>query len=82
MLAVAGTYQNGFVKLDEAYSSEKPIKVIVTFMEDSFADAELRSALPDNKILPPPLKYGSAKHLIAYIADDFNAPINDFNDYI
>jgi len=29
-----GTYQNGFVKLERAYTSEKPVKVIVTFLEE------------------------------------------------
>lgn len=34
MVAVVGTYQNGQVKLDREYLSEKPIKVIVTFLEE------------------------------------------------
>ena len=34
MVAVAGTYQNGYVKLDKEYPSDKPVKVIVTFLED------------------------------------------------
>jgi hypothetical protein len=34
MIAVAGTYQNGYVKLDKEYSSNKPVKVIVTFLEE------------------------------------------------
>jgi hypothetical protein len=34
MVAVVGTYQNGFVKLDKEYSSDNPVKVIVTFLED------------------------------------------------
>lgn len=33
MLAVVGTYQNGYVKLDKDYPSDNPIKVIVTFLE-------------------------------------------------
>lgn len=34
MVAVIGTYQNGYIKLDKEYLSEKPVKVIVTFLED------------------------------------------------
>jgi hypothetical protein len=29
-----------------------------------------------------PLRRGAGKHLIAYIAPDFDAPLNDFNDYM
>lgn len=34
MIQVAGIYQNGQVKLDREYTSERPVKVIVTFLED------------------------------------------------
>jgi hypothetical protein len=34
MIAVVGTYQNGYVKPDKEYPSDKPVKVIVTFLED------------------------------------------------
>ncbi|WP_353481181.1 hypothetical protein [Haliscomenobacter sp.] len=34
MVAVVGTYLNGFVKLDKEFSSNNPIKVIVTFLEE------------------------------------------------
>ncbi len=34
MIAVVGTYQNGYVKLDKNYVSDNPVKVIVTFLED------------------------------------------------
>ncbi len=34
MVAIVGTYQNGYVKLDKEYSSDNPVKVIVTFLED------------------------------------------------
>lgn len=61
MIAVVGTYQNGYVKFDKEYISEKPVKVIVTFLEDietfsekglSFSDfsfSESRKALSDYK---------------------------------
>lgn len=34
MVAVFGTYQNGYVKLDKDYTSDNPVKVIVTFLEE------------------------------------------------
>lgn len=34
MVVVTGTYENGQVKLDKDYSSKKPIKVFITFLED------------------------------------------------
>jgi hypothetical protein len=61
MIAVMGTYQNGHVKLDKEYSSEKPVKVIVTFLEDiettsdkglslsDFSFSKSRKALADYK---------------------------------
>ena len=34
MLSIVGTYQNGYLKLDKEYSTENPVKVIVTFLEE------------------------------------------------
>ena len=34
MVSVEGIYQNGHVTLKEEYVSDKPVKVIVTFLED------------------------------------------------
>jgi hypothetical protein len=31
---------------------------------------------------PLPLKRGAGKHLIGFIADDFNAPMEDFKEYM
>ena len=57
MVAVVGTYQNGYVILDKEYPSNKPVKVIVTFLEiiepapgnglslNDFSFAESRRAL-------------------------------------
>jgi hypothetical protein len=47
MVAVVGTYQNGYVKLDKEYSSEKPVKVIVTFLEDVETTSEKSLSLSD-----------------------------------
>ena len=34
MVAVVGTYQNGYVKLDKEYITDNPVRVIVTFLEE------------------------------------------------
>ncbi|MCF0054391.1 hypothetical protein [Dyadobacter sp. CY356] len=34
MVTVVGTYQNGYVKLDNDFPSDNPVKVIVTFLEN------------------------------------------------
>lgn len=47
MIAVAGTYQNGYVKFDKEYTSEKPVRVIVTFLEDIETTSEKGLSLAD-----------------------------------
>ena len=34
METVLGTYKDGYIKLDKQFVSKKPVKVIVTFLED------------------------------------------------
>ena len=47
MVAVVGTYQNGYVKLDQDYSSTNPVKVIVTFLEDVQIESDKGLSLAD-----------------------------------
>jgi hypothetical protein len=47
MVALVGTYQNGYVKLDKDYSSDIPVKVIVTFLEDIQIQSEKGILLSD-----------------------------------
>jgi hypothetical protein len=47
MVAVSGVYQNGYLKLDEDYNSEVPVKVIVTFLEDIKSEPEEKLSLSD-----------------------------------
>lgn len=47
MVAVVETYQNGYVKLDKDYSSNNPVKVIVTFLEDIQTQSEGELSLSD-----------------------------------
>ena len=47
MIVIAGIYQNGIVKLDQEFQSKKPVKVIVTFLEDTETASEKRLTLDD-----------------------------------
>lgn len=47
MVALVGTYQNGYVKLDKEYSSTSPVKVIITFLEDIQSSTEEVFSLSD-----------------------------------
>ena len=45
MLAVAGTYLNGKITLDEEYPSDSPVKVIVTFLEEEQNKPDIKKRL-------------------------------------
>jgi len=47
MIAVVGTYKNGYVTLDKEYPSNNPVKVIVTFLEDIQTASEEGISLSD-----------------------------------
>lgn len=47
MVSVLGTYKNGKVELDKVFSSENPVKVLVTFLEDVNNDSEKPLKLSD-----------------------------------
>ena len=47
MLSIAGTYENGYLKLDKDYSSKNPVKVIVTFLEDIQSKSDNGLSLTD-----------------------------------
>ena len=60
------------------------LDVLLKFNLPSEAPSSLM--VPDIPDVPKPLRThrqpGSAKHLITYIADDFNAPLEDFREYM
>jgi hypothetical protein len=47
MVAIVGTYLNGYVKLDKEYSTKNPVKVIVTFLEEVEIPTEKGFSLSD-----------------------------------
>ena len=56
MVAIVGTYQNGFVKLDKEYASNNPVKVIVNFLEDVDNQSKERLSLSDFSFFKKPKK--------------------------
>ena len=47
MISIVGTYQDGHLTLDRDYSTKKPVKVIVTFLEDVQNSSDTRLSLED-----------------------------------
>ena len=47
MLSIVGIYQNGYLTLDKDYTSQNPVKVIVTFLEEVQSKSEQGLALAD-----------------------------------
>ena len=47
MLSLVGTYLNGYLKLDKEYTTENPVKVIVTFLEEVQNNSEKELVLSD-----------------------------------
>ena len=46
-MAIVGTYQNGYVKLDKDFVTKEPVKVIVTFLEEVKGISEKALSLSD-----------------------------------
>ena len=47
MVAIVGTYLNGYLKLDKEYSTKNPVKVIVTFLQEVETPTEKGFSLSD-----------------------------------
>ncbi len=47
MIAIIGTYENGYIKLDNDYPTNSPVKVIVTFLDDIEIKSERVLSLSD-----------------------------------
>lgn len=52
----------------------------IIFVRDHAAIAKI-VPIPNEAPAPREGGYGSAKHKILYMADDFDAPLEDFKDY-
>jgi len=50
MQSLGGTYINGYLKLDKENTTEKPVKVIVTFLKEVQNNSEKELVLSDFSI--------------------------------
>ena len=66
---IKGIYDNGVVKFDEAPPTLKRAKVLVTFLEEG------------EMIKLPKRRAGGLAGQI-WMAEDFNEPLEDLNDYM
>ena len=73
MIALVGTYQNGYVKLDREYKSKNPIKVIITFLEDINTSTDKGLSLSDFSFAK------SQKNLLNYKGSFSDAVIEERN---
>ncbi len=69
---ISGIYNNGSIILDEKPSLSKPVKVIVTFMEDEEVTIKKKK----------PLVAGFGKGTVSYMSPDFNEPLDELKDYM
>ena len=72
MLAIQGIYDNGRLILEDAAPMDH-VKVIVIFPQDSPEDFR--------RHLGKPVKFGGWEGKLS-VSDDFNAPIDDFEEYM
>ncbi len=68
LTSIPGTYENGQIRLEEPPPTDKPMRVIVTFTEE----------------VPPTPRKRQAGVLSGkiWMADDFDAPLDDLNEYM
>ena len=70
LTTIQGTYSNGVVVLNEQPPTTKPVKVLITFTEETATNTEPQQ----------PKKAGFGKGTVLYIAPDFDDPIDDLFD--
>jgi hypothetical protein len=57
-------------------------KAIFEWLLSSYSQKTQTEAPKQETWQPLPLKRGAGKHLIGFIAADFNAPLEDFKEYM
>ena len=58
MIALTGTYHEGYIQLEEPIETDKPIKVIVTFPEDT------KSVKPDKGNIRERFSFDKSRELL------------------
>lgn len=69
LTSISGVYENGKITLDETPAIKKRSKIVVTFLEEM------------EEPIHPKRRLGGLKGKIG-TPDDFNAPLDDLNDYM
>ena len=69
---IKGIYNNGQVILDEKPTLSKPVKVVVTFMDEEELIVKKKK----------PLIAGFAKGTVTFMSPDFNEPLDELKDYM
>ena len=67
MIALTGTYHKGYIQLDEPIKTDKPIKVIVTFLE------ETERLKPDNRNIREQFSFDKSRELLK----DYKGSLSD-----
>ena len=65
MLALAGTYQNGHLTLEQEFTSGKPLTVIITFLEDVVPQPRKRLHFSD-------FSFAESQRLLASVTGSFS----------
>ena len=69
---INGIYNNGNIILDEQPTLSKPVKVVVTFMEEEEVTVKKKK----------PLVFGFSKGTVTFMSPDFNEPLDELKDYM
>ena len=69
---INGIYNNGNIILDEQPTLSKPVKVVVTFMDEEVVTVKKKK----------PLVAGFAKGTVTFMSPDFNEPLDELKDYM
>jgi hypothetical protein len=69
MIQVRGTYDNGTITLDETMAIDKPVKVIVTFIEDG--------SVEDRRLTLEDFSFLQSRHLLKDVKGNLSDAVID-----
>jgi len=72
LTSIPGTYENGQIRLEELPPTDNPMRVIVTRTEEVSAEIPARPAKRQAGVLSGKI----------WMADDFDAPLDDLKEYM
>ena len=71
LTTIKGVYDNGVITLDEQPAVTGQVEVLVTFTENT-----------TNKKIKQKRVFGIGKGSVLYMAEDFDAPLDDLKEYM